>query len=953
MMPRFSPFTRGAMALGALAALVGCEPQFTDQACELPQDCFPDETCQAGTCVNLSDLPDVGPDADTDLLNACGGIQTLENDPGDPCGPCDLDQFECQGTELVCSGETECPETDIITTIPTLVNATGAQLNGQLAELPLVGLNELGFCWSATETSPTHDNAECKAITDVLTAPGEFQTVAQGLSAGTLYYVASYFIDGEQEVGYGNIIDFTTLAPAPTNVVATPADTTITLTWDEAAGATDYEVLRDGESLGTVSELTFDDEDAPRGTFAGYEDLSASQGTETDGIELTWSAGSGVAGTEVSYEVVATYPNAVSDASEAVTAQLPAPELSGYQVQIDDGAWTDVGAATTYLDEGAPLGSITLGSVDVSAGTYADRVALSINGSTTDTGAQRQYRIRATGNGISGPESPQISGARGVGELSYQWQRTTANADVEGDYQDLAGATTASHNDITAPDDGSERFYRVVLNAPGAEQATSAGASGYRATSAAQVTLVDITNVGIYTAAANVEVTNLGEPAATEVGVCVDTSSAPSYPASGSTLCFPHGASPGVGTFTLALTSLAPETTYYARAYIVNTTQTSYSAESQFETQPAIPGAPTNVVASTQYLDRIELSWSAVDGATGYRVYDASSATLLADISDAGVYTFTDTTTAAGELSAPTNLGASVDDSTAVNLTWNAAATSPGAPRSYIVRAYNVSGESVDSSSAEGSRAAPTITGYKVFRGEDEIASSLDANTTSYADSGAPPQPNPAAPANVMLTDDNPDSVTLSFEPVLPQPGDEASYTVVALAGLLSSDPSDSAEGNLAPASIEEYVVYNNDGSGVITRGLATSDIDIPAAPPTINYSAIDADRNNGTGQVALSLIGPQPSNGADVSVYVVAVDSRGEESPDSTPATGFRTADSVSYLWNRSDDGGATWTDVATSENATDDLSSASSGENYEYQVTISIGDIQETISGASVTIP
>jgi hypothetical protein len=41
--------------------------------------------------------------------NACGGCSVLADEPGEPCGPCDLDQFVCSGTEsTVCDGNTPC-----------------------------------------------------------------------------------------------------------------------------------------------------------------------------------------------------------------------------------------------------------------------------------------------------------------------------------------------------------------------------------------------------------------------------------------------------------------------------------------------------------------------------------------------------------------------------------------------------------------------------------------------------------------------------------------------------------------------------------------------------------------------------------------------------------------------------------------------------------------------------
>jgi len=43
-------------------------------------------------------------------LNTCGGTSVLANEPGNTCGPCGLDEYECDGTEsTTCNGDTPCP----------------------------------------------------------------------------------------------------------------------------------------------------------------------------------------------------------------------------------------------------------------------------------------------------------------------------------------------------------------------------------------------------------------------------------------------------------------------------------------------------------------------------------------------------------------------------------------------------------------------------------------------------------------------------------------------------------------------------------------------------------------------------------------------------------------------------------------------------------------------------
>ncbi|RVU48397.1 fibronectin type III domain-containing protein [Lujinxingia sediminis] len=979
MTPRFSLFARTALTLSAAASLFGCEPQFNDQVCESDQDCFPDEACQAGVCMLRSDLPDVDPDAE---LNACGGIQELENAPGDPCGSCNLDQFQCEGAELVCSGDTPCPETDVITTTPTDITARGAHLNGELAELPIEGISELGFCWSSSEASPTLDNANCEAIGTLLEAPGTFSLPVEGLNPGTSYNVATYFIDGDSDSGYGNTLAFTTMAPTPTNVTAVVDGGVITLSWDEADGIVEYEVLRDGTSIAVVGQPSYADEDAPAGTLSGYEDLSATQGTESAGVRLTWSAATGSQGDELSYEVVASYPDADSAPSEAVVAQLPAPAPTSYEVQIDDGAWIDVGLVTEYLDEDAPEGTITAGTTTVSAGEFADRVEVSISGSTSADGQPRQYRVRALADASAGAPSPQVSGFRDAGELSYQWQRTTSDLDQENDYQDISGATSATYSDFDAPATGETRFYRVVVGAPAAPSVTTAGQAGYRAFGA-QINLASISGVDTNNATISATVTGLGDPAATEHGICISTQTNPAYPASGATDCSSRGAPASTGPFTESFSSLAPATTYFVRAFIVNATGTSYSGEQTFVT---IPGAPTNLTASNTNTQHVALSWNAVSGAEGYRVYRDGN--LLTEINDAGQTGFNDTTATESSLNAPTNLQASTNNVDQVNLTWEASVASPVVTYDYTVRAYNSAGDEGSASDiATGSRAAPAITGYRIFRGSNII--NPPGVATSYADTSADPgtlgapsgltasttnaaqvdlswsaaagsagtsyaytvralsAAGPSAPSNVATgsraapaitgyeifrdsdplaslglvtsyadttadagaidtvndlsaSNSNPDQVDLSWSAPATEAGISHAYTVRALSAAGPSAPSTSVNGSRAAPSITGYDILDASDDSVLSTVPSAGSAALAANAPDYTFDQIDGTYDSGNNDMALTITNGTPVNGAPITVRIIARGESGIDATASADATGFRPATSLAFTWER-----------------------------------------------------
>ena len=97
--------------------------------------------------------------------------------------------------------------------------------------------------------------------------------------------------------------------------------------------------------------------------------------------------------------------------------------------------------------------------------------------------------------------------------------------------------------------------------------------------SLATVTTASITNITETTAKAGGTVTNDGNASVTERGVCIATVSNPTTSNTKIT------AGSGTGSFTCNLTGLQANTTYYVRAYAVNSKGTAYGEQVSFTTQ--------------------------------------------------------------------------------------------------------------------------------------------------------------------------------------------------------------------------------------------------------------------------------------------------------------------------------------------------------------------------------
>ena len=178
---------------------------------------------------------------------------------------------------------------------------------------------------------------------------------------------------------------------------------------------------------------------------------------------------------------------------------------------------TDLGAAgdvATFDDAGATAGTITnSGTVTASDGISTAHVVLSLAAEATGT-TSHSYTVVASNATGDSDASAADNGNRGVGAITYQWQRSAADSDAA--YGDIGGATTDPYNDATAPAgvittpgvasasdstslahvvlslagesvaDGAGRYYQAVLSSTGASNSpqTSDNNRGYRTTGA-------------------------------------------------------------------------------------------------------------------------------------------------------------------------------------------------------------------------------------------------------------------------------------------------------------------------------------------------------------------------------------------------------------------------------------------------------------------------------------
>lgn len=189
---------------------------------------------------------------------------------------------------------------------------------------------------------------------------------------------------------------------------------------------------------------------------AAPTNVSATDGTYTDKVTVTWTKSTGA---------------------------------TNYKVYEGSNLLATLGDVATYDDTAAGAPTITPGTASASDGTSSDYVSLSLSGASTSNGASRTYKVVATNAGGDSPDSATDTGYRGVGSLAYQWQRSAADSDAS--YSDIGGATTASYDDTGAPASGAGRYYKCVENATGASQQISTADRGYRQPTGYQIIMIN------------------------------------------------------------------------------------------------------------------------------------------------------------------------------------------------------------------------------------------------------------------------------------------------------------------------------------------------------------------------------------------------------------------------------------------------------------------------------
>lgn len=156
-----------------------------------------------------------------------------------------------------------------------------------------------------------------------------------------------------------------------------------------------------------------------------------------------------------------------------------------------------------------------------------------------------------------------------------------------------------------------------------------------------------------------------------------------------------------------------------------------------------LPGVPQIISSSTHLPNRIELQWSRIEGATGYRIYrNGALLELHGEPScDLDRCSYVDNSAPLpGPWAPPANVFATTTRTSDVTVSWSPVTPPRGSSQTYEVAAVGPAGEGLRSAARDGWVSAPELEGYEVKASisGSETLFTVDKDRTSFEHSGAP-----------------------------------------------------------------------------------------------------------------------------------------------------------------------------------------------------------------------
>jgi uncharacterized protein (TIGR02145 family) len=581
----------------------------------------------------------------------------------------------------------------VTTIIPSLISTTTAASGGNITDEGSASVIVRGVCWNTTG-NPTISDSK----TENGSGAGFFASGVTGLNPSTQYYLRAY-ATSSAGTAYGEQAAFTTLTTNPQPpTVTTSAVTDITAYTATGGGNVTSdggnEVVYRGICYGENHNPTIDDSKTINGTGTGTF-TSPCTGLTPNTLYYVRAYATNAGGTSYGNEVSFTSSAPPAERPQVTTANVTAitynTSSSGGNVISDGGATVTARgvcwSTAEYPDtddpktvNGSGTGAYTSSVTGLSASTIYYIRAYATNSAGTSYGDQISFTTSDPPAGLATLTTTAISditktsassggnitndGGGAITSRGVCW-KTSPGATLSDPFSEDGNGSGSFVSLLSGLDPNTKYYVRAY--------ATNTAGTAYGNEISFTTSLPDpvlptvttaspLTSITHNSATGGGNVTSDGYATVSERGVCWNTSG---NPTTGDTKLT---GGTGTGAFTVSLTGLSASTTYYVRAYAINSVGTSYGAPVSFTTSVLPYTIPT-------------LTTTAATSITN------NSASTGGTISGNGGATITISGVCYGTSSNPTTAGNKTTDGTATG-SFTSNLSSLSSSTSYYVRAY-------------------------------------------------------------------------------------------------------------------------------------------------------------------------------------------------------------------------------------------------------------------------